>query len=122
LLLVFLFLLQGLGGKGKEKTTIKQAGLWLKNNGFQGSVVMGPKEFLRLAFYADGKFVEMPDSWEKAIESIRKNGVRIVVIDSCTVKEDFPGLPVNWSQDVFLLIGEIKELGKNCFIQIYSVP
>jgi len=120
-LLILLFFSQGLGGKGKEKTTIKEAGLWLKENGYQGSVVMGPKKFLRLAFYADGRFVEMPDSWEKAMESIRKNGVRIVIVDSCTIGEDCPSFIANWSKDGFLLIREIKEVGNNCFLQIYSV-
>jgi len=120
-LLILIFLFHGLGGKGKEKTIIKEAGLWLKDNGYQGSVVMGPKKFLRLGFYADGKFVEMPDSFEKATESIRKNEVRIVIVDSCSIREDCPSFLANWSKDGFLLIREIKEVRKNCFLQIYSV-
>jgi len=120
-LLILIFLSQGLGGKGKEKTTIKEAGLWLKENGYQGLVVMGPKKFLRLAFYGDGRFVEMPASWEKAMESMRKNGVRIVIVDSCTIGEDCPSFLANWSKDGFLFIREIKEVGKNCLLQIYSV-
>jgi hypothetical protein len=121
-LLILIFLSQGLGGKGKEKTTIKEAGLWLKDNGYHGSVVMGPKKFLRLTFYADGKFVEMPNSWEKAMESIRKNGVRIVIVDSCTVEQDCPSCLANWSTGGFRLVREIKEVGRNCFLQMYNVP
>jgi hypothetical protein len=121
-LLILLFLSHGFGGKGKEKTTIKEAGLWLKENGYQGSLVMGPKKFLRLAFYADGRFVEMPNSREKALESLRENGVRILIVDSCTIEEDCPGFFANRSKDGFLLIREIKEVGKNCFFQIHSVP
>lgn len=121
-LLILLFLSQGLGGKGREKTAIKEAGLWLKENGYQGSVVMGPKKFLRLAFYADGRFVEMPDSWEKAIESIRKNGVRIVVVDSCTIAEDCPGFLENWSRAGLFQVKAFQKEKEKCVIQIYGGP
>ena len=121
-LLILVFLSQGMGGRGKEKTTIKEAGLWLKNNGYQGSVVMGPKKFLRLAFYADGKFVEMPNSWKTATEEIRKNRVLIVVVDSCTLEQDCLGCLMNWFTSGFLLVREVKEVGRNCFLQMYSVP
>jgi len=107
--------------EAKEKITIKEAGHWLKENGYQGTVVMGPKKFLRLAFYADGRFVELPDLWEKAIESIRKNGVRIVAIDSCTIDQDCPGFFENKSKDGFLLLQELKEKRENCAIRIYQV-
>jgi len=121
-LLILIFLSQGLGAKGKEKTTIKEAGLWLKENGYQGSLVMGPKQFLRVAFYADGKFVEMPDSWEKAMESIRKNGVRIVVVDSCTIGQDCPGFLENWSQAGLFQVKAFKKEKEKCAIQIYGGP
>jgi hypothetical protein len=121
LLFIMIFLSQGLGGKGKEETTIKDAGLWLKENGYRGSVVMGPKKSLHLAFYADGKFVEMPNSWEQVMESIRKNGVRILIIDSCTIEQDCPSCLANWSKDGFHLVREIKEVDNNCFLQIYGV-
>jgi hypothetical protein len=81
---------------------------------------MGPKKFLRLGFYADGTFVAMPDSWEKATQSIRKNGVRILIVDSCSISEDCSGFVANTSKNDFLLIREIKEGGKNCFFQVYS--
>ncbi|MGQ9648014.1 MAG: ArnT family glycosyltransferase, partial [Thermodesulfobacteriota bacterium] len=83
-ILVILFLVQRLLGGGAEKTAIKEVGIWLSQNGYRGSVVMGPKKFLRLGFYADGAFTEMPVSVEKAIETIRENKVKIVAIDSCT--------------------------------------
>ena len=120
-LLILIFLSQGLGGRGKEKTTIKEAGLWLKNNGYQGSVVMGPNKFIRLAFYADARFIEMPDSWETAIEDIRKNKVLIVAIDSCTIEKDCPGFFADKSKDGFLLLREVNEKRKGCFIQMYQI-
>jgi hypothetical protein len=120
-LLILLFLSQGLGGKGKEKTTIKEAGLWLKENGYQGSVIMGPKQLLRLAFYADGRFVEMPDSWEKAIESIRQKEVKIVVIDSCTIERDCPGFLEKHHNTGLSPLHEVKERREGCFVELYQV-
>jgi len=121
-LLILIFLSQGLGGKGKEKTTIKDAGLWLKENGYQGSLVMGPKEFLRLAFYADGRFVEMPDSLEKVVESIKRDGVEIVVVDSCTIDQDCQDFLENWSRAGLFQVKAFKREKEKCVIQIYGGP
>jgi hypothetical protein len=122
LILVILFLVQGFSGRGSEKTAIKELGIWLKQNGYQGSVIMGPKKFLRLAFYADAKFMEMPDSWEKAIETIRKDGVRILVVDSCTIKEDCTGFFENWFTAGFFQLKAIKKENGKCVIEIYGAP
>ena len=118
---IIIFLTQGIFFKQTDKFIQKEMGLWLRGNGYRGSVIMGPKQLLRLAFYADGKFLEMPDSWQKAVESIRKDEVRIVIVDSCTIGEDCPSFLANWSKEGFLLVREIKEVGRNCFFQIYSV-
>ena len=119
---ILIFLAQGITFKRTDKFIQREIGLWLKENGYQGSVVMGPKEFLRLAFYADGRFLEMPNSWEQAVESTRKNRVGILIIDSCTIEQDCPSCLTNWSTGGFLLVWEVKEVGRNCFLQIYSVP
>jgi hypothetical protein len=120
--LVIVFLVQGVSFKTTDKFIQKEIGLWLKGKGYQGSVVMGPKKFLRLAFYADGRFVEMPDSWEKAIESIRQKEVKIVVIDSCTIEQDCPGFLENWSQAGLLQVKAFKKEKEKCAIQIYGGP
>jgi hypothetical protein len=83
---------------------------------------MGPKKFFRLAFYADVRFVEMPASWEKAMESIRKNGVRIVAVDSCTIEQDCPGFLENWSQAGLFQVKAFKREKEKCAIQIYGGP
>ena len=121
ILLVILFLAQGLSGQGREKATIKEIGIWLKEKGYQGSVIMGDKRFLRIAFYADGTFLEMPDSWEKAMDSIHRNGVKIVVIDSCTIEQDCPNF-VKYSLSAGLLsLGGPKSGREKCVTQIYWV-
>jgi len=82
---------------------------------------MGPKRFLRLAFYMDGKFLEIPDSWEKVVEKIRQNGVRIIVIDTCSIQQDCPDFYKNWkNQGLFSLKSFIEERGK-CSIEVFRV-
>jgi hypothetical protein len=96
-------------------------GLWLKKSGYQGSVMMGANKFLRLVFYADGKLLEMPNAWEKVTDSINRNGVRIIVIDSCTIEQDCPGFLANLPHArLFLIQGHKGKKGK-CEIQIYGV-
>ena len=119
--LIMVFLVQGISFKRTEKFIQKEIGLWLKEKGVQGSVIMGPKNLLRLAFYADGKFLEIPDSWEKIADSIQKNGVRIVVIDSCTIEQDCSGFLANWSKAGLFLLQGPNEKGGKCGIQIYGI-
>jgi hypothetical protein len=118
---IIVFLAQGISFKRTDKFIQKEIGLWLRGNGYQGSVIMGPQKFLRLAFYADGKFLEMPDSWEKVMDSINQNGVEVVVIDSCTIEQDCPDFLENWSRiGLFPLQGPKRIEGK-CLIQIYGI-
>ena len=82
---------------------------------------MGPDKFFRIAFYSNGKFLEMPDSLEKILASIRKNGVRLVIIDSCTMEQDYPGFRTNWMQAGFTPLQKIESKKEKCEIQIYKV-
>jgi 4-amino-4-deoxy-L-arabinose transferase-like glycosyltransferase len=119
--LIMIFLFQGFSVKREDKTNLKEVGLWLKENGYQGSVIMGSKEFIRLVFYADGKFLEIPNSWEMVIGSIHQNRVRLVVVDSCTIEQDYPGFLANLPQaGLFPIQGPKGEKGKY-EIQIYGV-
>jgi hypothetical protein len=119
--LIIVFLVYGISLKREEKFIQKEIGLWLQERGYQGSVIMGPKTLSRLAFYADGKFLEMPDAWEKVIDSIRRNGVKIIVVDSCTIGQDCPGFLANWPQaGLFPLNGPTVKT-EECPVQIYAV-
>jgi hypothetical protein len=116
---IIIFLAQGISFKRTDKFIQKEIGLWLRGNGYEGSVIMGPNKFLRLAFYANGTFLAMPDSWEKVIRSIRESEVRIVVVDSCTIGQDCPAFLHNWPQaGLFPLNGPVGKKEK-CPIQIY---
>jgi hypothetical protein len=95
----------------------------LKGKGYQDALMMGPNRFLRIAFYADGKFLEMPDSWEKVADSIQRNQIKIVVVDSCTIEQDCPGFRANLPQArLFPLSGPVVGKKEKCPIQIYVVP
>jgi hypothetical protein len=116
---ILIFLLQGITFKRTDKFVQKEIGLWLNDKGYQGSVIMGPKKLLRLAFYANGTFLVMPDSWERVIQSIRESGVKIVVVDSCTIDQDCPGFLGNWPlAGFFPLSGPVGKKEK-CPIEIY---
>src|SRR4030042_2817243 len=118
---IAIFLIQGLSFRRTEKVKFKEIGVWLKENGYQGSVMMGPKKLLRLIFYAEGKFIEMPNSWEKAVNNINKNKVRIVVIDPCTIEQDCPGFLENWRQAGFFLLQKSKGRSGSCDVQVFGV-
>jgi hypothetical protein len=122
LFFIIIFLAQGISFKRTDKFIQKEIGLWLKGKGYQGSVIMGPKKFLRLTFYADGEFVEMPDSWEKVADRIEQKGVKIVVVDSCTIERDCPGFLENWSQAGLFQVKAFKKEKEKCAIQIYGGP
>ena len=119
--LTVMFLAQGLSAARTEKFYLKEIGLWLKQNGYQKSVIMAPDKFARIVFYADGKILEMSDSWKKVIEAIHRNGVKIVIIDPSTIKEDCPDFLANLpGGKLFPLLGPKGREGKYA-IQIYGV-
>jgi hypothetical protein len=121
ILLIIIFLAHGISFRRTEKFSQKEIGLWLKKKGYQGSVIMGSNKFLRLTFYADGKYLELPDLWGKMIDSIHQNEVKIVVIDSCTIEQDCPGFLDNWPRAGLYPLQEIKGEGEKCVIKIYGV-
>jgi len=121
ILLVIIFLAQGLSDRRADKIRLKEVGLWLKEKGYQGSVIMGPQRFLRLVFYAEGKFVEIPDSWGKLLDIIRQNGVKVVVIDPCTILQECPDFPKRLDGTALFRIQGPNGRGDRCSIQIYGV-
>ncbi len=93
--------------------------IWLNDKGYQRSVIMGPKQLGRLAFYAGGEFLQMPDSRKKVIQSIRESGVKIVVIDSYTIEQDCPGFLANRPLTGLFPLDGAKGKVEKCPIQIY---
>jgi hypothetical protein len=96
--MIFIFFIQALPVDRADKIHMKKIGLGLKEKGYHGSTIMGPARLSRLVFYADGRFVEMPDSWENVAQSIQRDGVRLIVVDVKTIEKDCPGFSENWSR------------------------
>jgi hypothetical protein len=121
ILFIIIFLVQGISFKRTDKFVQKEIGLWLNGKGYHGSVIMGPNSLLRLAFYANARFLAMPDSWEKVMQIVREGEVKIIVVNSCTIDQDCPGFISNWPQaGLFLLNGPVEGKEK-CPIQVFGV-
>ena len=69
-----------------DKLELKETGLWLRNNGYAHSTILGQHEFARLAFYADGKFIPfLKRSYEDIIRFAREEKVNLLVINKNTI-------------------------------------
>jgi hypothetical protein len=81
-LIIIAMLFIGLRPQRKDKLELKEIGLWLKNNGYANSVILGQAELMRLAFYADSKFIPIPKgSNEDIIRFAREKKGSLLVID-----------------------------------------
>jgi hypothetical protein len=70
----------------KDKLELKEAGLWLRDNGYAHSIILGQHEFARLAFYADGNYIPLPKgSYEYIIRFAREEEVNLLVISKNTI-------------------------------------
>lgn len=70
----------------KNKLELKEIGLWLKNNGHAHSIIIGQHEFSRLAFYADGKFIQLPKgSYEDILQFATEKKASLLVINEKTI-------------------------------------
>jgi len=121
-LMIFVFIIQALPADRVDRIPMKKIGLGLKEKGYHGSTIMGPARLSRLVFYADGRFIEMPDSWENVAQSIRRDGVRFIVVDVKRIGKDCPGFSENWSR-AGLTPFEVPGGGiDKSEIQIYRTP
>ncbi len=70
----------------KDKLELKEIGLWLKNNGYTHSIIVGQHEFPRLAFYADGKFIHLPrGSYEDIVGFAREEKANLLVVNEKSI-------------------------------------
>jgi len=70
----------------KDKLELKEIGLWLKNNGYAHSIIVGQNEFSRLAFYADGEFIRLPEgSYEDIILFAKEKSAALIIINITTI-------------------------------------
>ena len=75
----------------KDKLELKEIGLWLKNKGYTHSIIIGQREFIRLAFYADGEFIHLPrGSYEDIVGFAREAKANLLVINGKSIDRFSP--------------------------------
>ncbi len=108
----------------KDKLELKEIGLWLKDHGYAHSIIVGQNEFNRLAFYADGEFIELSKgNYQDIIRFTREKKARLLVINQKTIDQlspvflekisprdlqriDIPGIKIpKYATTVFLIKG-----------------
>jgi 4-amino-4-deoxy-L-arabinose transferase-like glycosyltransferase len=84
-------LAMALAPQRKDKLELKEIGLWLKNNGYAHSIIVGQNEFNRLAFYAEGEFVDLPKgNYHDSIRFAWEKKTRLLVINQKTIGQLSP--------------------------------
>jgi hypothetical protein len=82
MLIMIAMLFMGLRPQREDKLELKEIGLWLKNNGFANSIIVGRANVMRLAFYADSEFIPIPKgSCEDTIRFAKQRKANLLVID-----------------------------------------
>ena len=82
ILIIIIMLSVGLASKRRDKLELKEIGLWLKNNGYSNSIILGQDKLARLAFYAESEFIPLPKgTYEDIIRFARERKVSLLVID-----------------------------------------
>jgi hypothetical protein len=82
MLIMIAMLFMGLRPQREDKLELKEIGLWLKNNGFANSIIVGRADVMRLAFYADSEFIPIPKgSCEDTIRFAKQRKANLLVID-----------------------------------------
>jgi len=75
----------------KNKLELREIGLWLKDDGYAHSIIMGQREFARLAFYANGFFVPLPKGdYLDIVRFAREKGASLLVISKKTIDDVSP--------------------------------
>ncbi|MFX0195648.1 MAG: ArnT family glycosyltransferase [Candidatus Hodarchaeota archaeon] len=75
----------------KDKLELKEIGLWLKQNGHAHSIIIGQLDFSRLAFYADGEFIQLPRGYyEDVMRFAREKKANLLVINEKTIDRFSP--------------------------------
>ena len=76
----------------RDKLELKEIGVWLRKHGYAHSIIIGQPAFTRLAFYAEGEFIELPkDSYQEIVRFAKERDVDLIVINKKTIDHFSPG-------------------------------
>jgi hypothetical protein len=119
-LVVLALLPKTLASQRVEKIPIKEAGIWIRQNGPIGPVVMAQGQLRRITFYAEGIFIGIPQD-QDLIEYAKRHRVDFLVVNEKDIEVSHPGLIHDLAPGYFE--GEIAfgEPSGPYVIRIYSI-
>ena len=86
-LIALLLLPQTLAPQRAEKILLKEAGIWIRQHGPKDPVVMTPNHLRRIAFYANGIFLEIPGNQDLA-KYAKEKRVDFLAVDKKDIEQD----------------------------------
>ena len=76
----------------RGKLELKEIGVWLREHGYAHSIIVGQYDFIRLAFYADGEFFDLPKgSYQEMMKFAREKEADLLVLNKKTIDHLSPG-------------------------------
>ena len=103
-----------------EKIPIKEAGRWIGAHGPKAPVIMAHGGLARIAFYADGAFLEVPKG-QDLFEYAKRNRVNFLAINEKDIDRSHANLVNSIDPDHFKEEVVIGEHSGSYVIRIYSV-
>jgi hypothetical protein len=103
-----------------EKIPIKEAGRWIGAHGPRAPVIMAHGGLARIAFYADGTFLEVPKD-QDLFEYAKRNRVHFLAINEKDIDQSHANLVNSIDSDHFREEVVIGEHSGSYVIRIYSV-
>jgi len=103
-----------------EKIPVKEAGRWIGEHGPRAPVIMAHGGLARIAFYADGTFLEAPKD-QDLFEYAKKNRVNFLAINEKDIEQSHPNLIHSLDPEQFKEEVVIGESSGSYVIRIYSV-
>ena len=120
ILIVLALLPKTLAPQRVEKIPIKEAGIWIGEHGPREPVIMGQGGLARIAFYADGTFLEVPRD-KDLFEYAKKNRVNFLAINEKDIEQSHPHLMYSIDPEQFKEEAVIGKSSGPYVIRIYSV-
>ena len=119
-LIVLTLLPKTLVSQRVEKIPIKEAGIWMKEHGPTNPVIMGQGQLVRIAFYADGTFLQVPRD-QDLFEYAKKNQVNFLAVKEKNIEKTHPGLSPSLNPEHFKEEVAVGRPSGPYLIRIYSV-
>jgi hypothetical protein len=120
-LIVFILLPKALASQRAEKIPMKEAGIWIREHGSENPVIIGQRQLVwRIAFYADGTFIEIPGDHD-LFEYAEENQAHFLVVNEKDREKNHPRLNHSINPEHFQEEVEIGDPSGFYLIKIYAI-